>query len=129
MTDAARIALANAILSVATDDSRDVQVLKQAGLQVMALSYKLLAPPTNDDGPGYLPSRHKENLGEPVEGTVPITPIVLPPIKTPLHAQAPQAHHGLDIPQLVDDTGEEPGLGCLGSYRSALYPAEGLTGE
>jgi len=41
VTDAARIALANAILSVASDDSRDVDVLKNAGLQVMAINYKL----------------------------------------------------------------------------------------
>ena len=41
VTDAARIALANAILSVASDDSRDVEVLKNAGLQVMAINYKL----------------------------------------------------------------------------------------
>src|SRR5215467_9170710 len=41
VTDAARIALANAILSVASDESRDVEVLKQAGLQVMARNNKL----------------------------------------------------------------------------------------
>ena len=40
--EAARIALANAILSVASDDSRDVEVLKTAGLQAMALNYKSL---------------------------------------------------------------------------------------
>ena len=34
--EGARLALANAILSVATDSSRDVQVLKNAGLQAMA---------------------------------------------------------------------------------------------
>ena len=38
----ARLRLANAILSVATEESRDVQVLKRAGLQAMALDYKSL---------------------------------------------------------------------------------------
>ena len=38
----ARLSLAEAILSVATDTSRDVHVLKTAGLQVMALNYKSL---------------------------------------------------------------------------------------
>jgi hypothetical protein len=42
VTEGARIALANAILSVASDDSRDVEVLKQAGLQAMARNYKSL---------------------------------------------------------------------------------------
>jgi len=41
VTDAARIALANAMLSVASDDSRDVDVLKKGALQAMALNYKL----------------------------------------------------------------------------------------
>jgi hypothetical protein len=41
VTDAAGIALATAILSVAIDDSRDVEALKQAGLQAMARNYKL----------------------------------------------------------------------------------------
>jgi hypothetical protein len=36
----ARLSLAEALLSVATETSRDVQVLKNAGLQVMALNYK-----------------------------------------------------------------------------------------
>jgi len=36
----ARLSLAEAILSVATETSRDVQVLKNAGLQVMALNYR-----------------------------------------------------------------------------------------
>ena len=36
----ARLSLAEAILSVATETSRDVQVLKHAGLQVMALNYR-----------------------------------------------------------------------------------------
>src|SRR5262249_31936909 len=36
----ARVRLAHALLSVADDDSRDVAVLKQAGLQRMALDYK-----------------------------------------------------------------------------------------
>jgi hypothetical protein len=38
--DGARVALANAILSVASDDSRDVEVLTKAALQVMARNYK-----------------------------------------------------------------------------------------
>ena len=40
--DGARIALANASLSVASDDSRDVEVLKEAGLQALARNYKSL---------------------------------------------------------------------------------------
>jgi len=40
--EAARLNLATAILSVASDDSRDAEVLKQAGLQVMARSYASL---------------------------------------------------------------------------------------
>jgi hypothetical protein len=38
--EAARLRLANAVLSVAFEDSRDVQVLKQAALQRMALDYR-----------------------------------------------------------------------------------------
>ena len=38
--EAARLKLATAILSVASDDSRDVQVLKKAGLEVMAKDYR-----------------------------------------------------------------------------------------
>ena len=50
VTDAARIALASAILSVASDDS-DVEVLKQAGLQAMARNYKLpISPPAENPG-------------------------------------------------------------------------------
>jgi len=43
----ARLSLAEAILSVATETSRDVEVFKNAGLQVMALNYRsqLLAGP------------------------------------------------------------------------------------
>ena len=37
--EAARINLANAILSVASEDSRDVEALKRGGLVAMALSY------------------------------------------------------------------------------------------
>ena len=40
--EGARLRLANAILSVATEESRDIQVLKRAGLQAMALDYKSL---------------------------------------------------------------------------------------
>jgi hypothetical protein len=42
IVEGARLALANAILSVATESSRDVQVLKTAALQVMAHNYKSL---------------------------------------------------------------------------------------
>ena len=38
--DNARYRLANALLSVASEDSRDVQVLKRAALQRMALDYR-----------------------------------------------------------------------------------------
>jgi hypothetical protein len=40
--EAARLTLANAILSLATDTSRDVEVLKKAALQVMAQNYSSL---------------------------------------------------------------------------------------
>ena len=36
----ARLKLATALLSVASEDSRDVEVLKKAALQVMALGYR-----------------------------------------------------------------------------------------
>jgi hypothetical protein len=42
IVEGARLALANAIMSVATESSRDVQVLKNAALQVMAHNYKSL---------------------------------------------------------------------------------------
>ena len=42
LEERARLRLANAILSVATEESRDIQVLKRAGLQAMALDYKSL---------------------------------------------------------------------------------------
>jgi hypothetical protein len=38
-SEAARVRLANALLSVATEDSRDVDVLKRKALEAMALSY------------------------------------------------------------------------------------------
>jgi hypothetical protein len=38
--DNARFRLATALLSVASEDSRDVDVLKQAALQIMALDYR-----------------------------------------------------------------------------------------
>jgi hypothetical protein len=40
--EAARFRLARALLSVADDDSRDVEVLTQAALQRMALDYRTL---------------------------------------------------------------------------------------
>jgi hypothetical protein len=36
----ARLRLAEALLSIASDDSRDVEVLKQAALERMALDYR-----------------------------------------------------------------------------------------
>ena len=36
----ARLRLANALLSIANEDSRDVEILKRAALQRMALDYK-----------------------------------------------------------------------------------------
>ena len=38
--DAARIKLANAILSIASEDSRDAEVLRKAALQRMALDWR-----------------------------------------------------------------------------------------
>jgi hypothetical protein len=38
--EAARLKLANALLSVASEDSRDVEVLKKAALQAMAGDYR-----------------------------------------------------------------------------------------
>jgi hypothetical protein len=40
--DAARLTLAEALLSVADDNSRDVEALRQAALQRMALDYRTL---------------------------------------------------------------------------------------
>lgn len=40
--DAARLKLATSVLSIASEDSRDVQVLKRAALQRMALDYRRL---------------------------------------------------------------------------------------
>jgi hypothetical protein len=39
--ESARLSLASAILSIASDDSRDVEVLKRAGLQALARDYTL----------------------------------------------------------------------------------------
>ena len=41
MIEGARLTLASAILSVASDESRDVGALKHAGIQAMAKQYKL----------------------------------------------------------------------------------------
>jgi hypothetical protein len=41
--EAARLKLATAMLSVASDDSRDAEVLKQAGLQAMTHDYAALS--------------------------------------------------------------------------------------
>jgi hypothetical protein len=40
----ARLKLANALLSIASEDSRDVEVLKRAALERMALDYRSLEP-------------------------------------------------------------------------------------
>jgi hypothetical protein len=42
VTEGARLTLANAILSVASEDSRDVDILKNAVLQAMARKYQSL---------------------------------------------------------------------------------------
>ena len=42
---AARLKLANAMLSVADDDSRDVHVLKRAALQALAKDYRVSGSP------------------------------------------------------------------------------------
>ena len=47
--EAARLKLANALLSVARDDSRDPDSLKRQALQVMALSYR--EPPSDASPP------------------------------------------------------------------------------
>jgi len=41
MIEGARLALANAILSMASDESRDVGALKRAAIQAMARHYEL----------------------------------------------------------------------------------------
>jgi hypothetical protein len=43
VVETARQRLATALLSVASEDSRDVKILKDAALQVMALDYRTLA--------------------------------------------------------------------------------------
>ena len=50
--EAARLKLAEAILSIADDNSRDVEILKNAGLQVMAQDYRTppLKPASPADG-------------------------------------------------------------------------------
>jgi hypothetical protein len=47
-SEAARIRLANALLSVATEDSRDADVLKRKALEAMALSYYAVPSDTSD---------------------------------------------------------------------------------
>jgi hypothetical protein len=44
--EAARLKLANAVLSVAAEDSRDAEALKNGALQAMALRYR--EPPTHE---------------------------------------------------------------------------------
>jgi hypothetical protein len=43
----ARVTLANALLSVASEDSRDVEALKQGALQAMALAYRRRDSPSH----------------------------------------------------------------------------------
>ena len=43
-TEAARLRLADALLSIASEDSRDVEVLKTAALQGMALDHRGKSP-------------------------------------------------------------------------------------
>jgi hypothetical protein len=43
--ETARLKLANALLSIASNDSRDVEVLKRAALEVMARDYRSRANP------------------------------------------------------------------------------------
>ena len=47
--EAARLRLANALLSVASEDSRDVETLKNAALQVMARDYRSLMIPRREN--------------------------------------------------------------------------------
>ena len=44
----ARLRLANALLSIAHEDSRDVEVLKRAALEAMALAYRRRQRETSD---------------------------------------------------------------------------------
>jgi hypothetical protein len=54
----ARTKLANALLSIADEDSRDVEVLKRAALQRMALDY-----------------RHRDDPVQPPDGTLPMVKV------------------------------------------------------
>ena len=62
MIEGARLTLANAILSVASNESRDIGALKRAGIQAMAKQYDLQPTyaPKNSDSPGKSPGRSKE---------------------------------------------------------------------
>jgi len=54
----ARLRLANAMLSVASEDSREVEVLKRAALEAMALGYRNRPAPTPEvSSSGLSPSR------------------------------------------------------------------------
>jgi hypothetical protein len=48
-SEAARLRLANALLSVASEDSRDVEALKRQALEAMALSYYSVPSDRNCD--------------------------------------------------------------------------------
>jgi hypothetical protein len=58
-SEAARLRLANALLSIATEDSRDVEGLKRKALEAMALSY--YAAPFDNFGSD---ATDRENAGQ-----------------------------------------------------------------
>jgi hypothetical protein len=55
----ARLRLANAVLSIAHEDSRDVEVLKRAALQRMALDYRRRDAAVSAEPPKATMSREK----------------------------------------------------------------------
>ena len=64
-SEAARQRLANALLSVATDDSRDAKALKRKALEAMALSYYAVP---SDSSPQTLPTGSEPPLAPSVCG-------------------------------------------------------------
>ena len=64
-SEAARVRLANALLSVATEDSRDVDVLKRKALEAMALSYYAVPSDTfTSDAIGHEDAGRQPHLAE-----------------------------------------------------------------
>ena len=64
-SEAARVRLANALLSVATEDSRDVDVLKRKALEAMALSYYAVPSDTfTSDATGHEDAGQQPHLAE-----------------------------------------------------------------